>query len=392
MGRPNVKITLSNGNLGRSAVSDDGVAGLVLTGVAVEGGLVLNKHYQLSGTADLEALKIDADNNPLAHKEIVAFYAQTGDGAELHLLVVSEATTLTQMCDTVAGSPLRKLIDAGQGRIRLVGVNKIAPAEYDADTTQGIDKDAITAAEKAQVVIENYAEKVMPFRLLMPAPAFDAECEALFQPREASQNGVGFVLASDDAKAHTAAIGLVLGRAATLSVHQSLGRVKSGAVGTDIYLTDGATYRDADGLADRLHDAGYIIPIAYPRKNGAYLNGDPTAAPATDDYSQLRYGRVIDKARIIVYSTLIDEILDNVDAESDGYLSAGQCISYASMIENAVMSQMSSEIESFTCTISREQNILTSEHIEVEAQIQPKGVVSTFDVTLGFTNPALKNN
>ena len=392
MGRPNVKITLSNGNLGRSAVSDDGVAGLVLTGVAVEGGLVLNKHYQLSGTADLEALKIDADNNPLAHKEIVAFYAQTGDGAELHRLVVSEATTLTQMCDTVAGSPLRKLIDAGQGRIRLVGVNKIAPAEYDADTTQGIDKDAITAAEKAQVVIENYAEKVMPFRLLMPAPAFDAECEALFQPREASQNGVGFVLASDDAKAHTAAIGLVLGRAATLSVHQSLGRVKSGAVGTDIYLTDGATYRDADGLADRLHDAGYIIPIAYPRKNGAYLNGDPTAAPATDDYSQLRYGRVIDKARIIVYSTLIDEILDNVDAESDGYLSAGQCISYASMIENAVMSQMSSEIESFTCTISREQNILTSEHIEVEAQIQPKGVVSTFDVTLGFTNPALKNN
>lgn len=392
MGRPNVKITLSNGNLGRSAVSDDGVAGLVLTGAAVEGGLVLNKHYQLSGTADLETLKIDAENNPLAYKEIVAFYAQTGEGAELHLLVVSEATTLTQMCDTVAGSPLRKLIDAGQGRIRLVGVNKIAPTEYDADTTQGIDKDAITAAEKAQAVIENYAEKVMPFRLLMPAPAFDAECETLFQPREASQNGVGFVLASDDAKTHTAAIGLVLGRAATLSVHQSLGRVKSGAIGTDIYLTDGATYRDADGLADRLHDAGYIIPITYPRKNGAYLNGDPMAAPVTDDYSQLHYGRVIDKARIIVYSTLIDEILDNVDAESDGYLSTGQCISYASMIENAVMSQMSSEIESFTCTISREQNILTSERIEVEAQIQPKGVVSTFDVTLGFTNPALNND
>lgn len=392
MGRPNVKIVLANGNLGRSAVSDDGVAGLVLTGAAVEGGLVLNKHYQLSGTADLETLKIDSENNPLAYKEIVAFYAQTGEGAELHLLVVSEATTLTQMCDTVAGSPLRKLIDAGQGRIRLVGVNKIAPAEYDADTAQGIDKDAITAAEKAQAVIENYAEKVMPFRLLMPAPAFDAECETLFQPRESSQNGVGFVLASDDAKAHTAAVGLVLGRAATLSVHQSLGRVKSGAVGTDVYLTDGATYRDADGLADRLHDAGYIIPIAYPRKNGAYLNGDPMAAPVTDDYSQLRYGRVIDKARIIVYSTLIDEILDNVDAESDGYLSAGQCISYASMIENAVMSQMSSEIESFTCTISREQNILTSERIEVEAQIQPKGVVSTFDVTLGFTNPALNND
>ncbi len=389
MGRPNVKITLGNGGLGRSSVSDDGVAGLVLTGAAVSGGLELNKHYQLSGTADLETLKIDPETNPLAYKEIAAFYAQAGEGAELHLLVVSEATTLTQMCDTVAGSPLRRLVDAAQGRLRLVGVNKIAPDEYDDDTTQGIDKDAITAAEKAQAVLVSYAEKVMPFRVLMAAPAFDPECESLFQPRESSTNGVGFVLVSDDAANHTAAVGLVLGRAASLSVHQSLGRVKSGAIGTEIALTDGTPFREADGMADRLHDAGYILPISYPRKNGAYLNGDPTAAPVTDDYAQLRFGRVVDKARIIVYSTLIDEILDTVDAESDGYLSAGQCASYASMIENAVATQMQGEVEAFSCTIPREQNILSSERIEVTATIQPKGVVSTFDVTLGFTNPAL---
>lgn len=389
MGRPNVKITLGNGGLGRSSVSDDGVAGLVLTGAAVAGGLELNKHYQLSGTADLETLKIDVTNNPLAYKEIAAFYAQTGEGAELHLLVVSEATTLAQMCDTVAGSPLRRLVDAGQGRIRLVGVNKIAPAEYEADTAQGIDGDAIAAAEKAQAVLESYADKVMPFRVLMAAPAFDPECEALFQPRESSTNGVGFVLVSDDAGTHAAAIGAVLGRAASLAVHQSLGRVKSGAIGTAVYLTDGTPFREADGMADRLHDAGYIIPISYPRKNGAYLNGDPTAAPATDDYSQLRYGRVIDKARIIVYSTLIDEILDNVDADSDGTLTAGQCVSYAGMIENAVMTQMADEIESFACSIDKAQNILSSERIEVAATIQPKGVVSTFEITLGFTNPAL---
>lgn len=392
MGRPNVKITLSNGNLGRSSVSDDGVAGLLLTGAAVEGGLELNKHYQLAGTADLAKLGVTAENNPLAYKEIVAFYAQTGEGAELHLLVVSEATTLAQMCDSAAGSPLRKLVDAGQGRIRLVGVNKTAPAEYEPDTAQGIDKDAIAAAEKAQAVIENYAEKVMPFRVLMAAPAFDAECGTLFQPRESSTNGVGFVLASDDAAKHTAAIGLVLGRAATLSVHQSIGRVKSGAIGTAIYLTDGTPYAEADGMADRLHDAGYIIPIVYPRKNGAYLNGDPTAAPVTDDYAQLRYGRVIDKARIIIYATLIDEILDNVDAEEDGYLTTGQCAAFESMIEEAVATQMNGEIDSFACTIPREQNILTSERIEVTAQIQPKGVVSTFKVTLGFANPALETN
>lgn len=391
MARPNVNITLGNGNLGRSAATDDGVAALLLTGAAVSGKLELNKHYQLSGTADLVALGATADNNPLVYKEVTAFYEQTGDGAELHLLVVAEATTLTQMCDSAADSPLRKLIDASGGRVRLVGVNKIPPTEYEADTTQGIDKDAITAAEKAQAVIESYAAgKVNPFRLLMPAPAFDAEVDSLFKPRESSTNAVCYVLASDDATKHTAAIGRVLGRAASLSVHQSIGRVRSGSIGTDMYLTDGQSYIDADGLADSLHDAGYIIPVAYPRKNGAYLNGDPAAAPVTDDYAQLRYGRTVDKARIIVYDTLIDEILDDVDTDSDGDLSAGQRTSYEGMIENAVLTQMNGEITSFAVSIPEGQNILTSETIRVVCRIQPKGVVETFEVTLEFTNPAIK--
>ena len=391
MARPNVNITLGNGNLGRSAATDDGVAALLLTGATVSGKLELNKHYQLSGTADLVALGVTADNNPLVYKEVTAFYEQTGDGAELHLLVVAEATTLTQMCDSAADSPLRKLIDASGGRVRLVGVNKIPPMEYEADTTQGIDKDAITAAEKAQAVIESYAAgKVNPFRMLMPAPAFDAEVDSLFKPRESSTNAVCYVLASDDAAKHTAAIGRVLGRAASLSVHQSIGRVRSGSIGTDMYLTDGQSYIDADGLADSLHDAGYIIPVAYPRKNGAYLNGDPAAAPVTDDYAQLRYGRTVDKARIIVYDTLIDEILDDVDTDSAGDLSAGQRTSYEGMIENAVLTQMNGEITSFAVSIPEGQNILTPETIRVVCRIQPKGVVETFEVTLEFTNPAIK--
>lgn len=392
MARPNVNITLGNGNLGRSTATDDGVAALLLTGATVSGKLELNKHYQLSGTADLVALGVTADNNPLVYKEVTAFYEQTGDGAELHLLVVAEATTLAQMCDSAADSPLRKLIDASGGRVRLVGVNKIPPTEYEADVTQGIDKDAITAAEKAQAVIESYAAgKVNPFRLLMPAPAFDAEVDSLFKPRESSTNAVCYVLASDDASKHTAAIGRVLGRAASLSVHQSIGRVRSGSIGTEMYLTDGRSYIDADGLADSLHDAGYIIPVAYPRKNGAYLNGDPAAAPVTDDYAQLRYGRTVDKARIIVYDTLIDEVLDDVDTDSDGDLSAGQRASYEGVIENAVLTQMNGEITSFEVSIPEGQNILTSETIRVVCRIQPKGVVATFEVTLEFTNPALKS-
>lgn len=392
MARPNVNITLGNGNMGRSAATDDGVAALLLTGAAVEGKLELNKHYQIAGTADLVKLGVTAENNPLVYKEVTAFYEQTGDGAELHLMVVAPSMTLTQMCDSVATSPLCSLIDASAGRVRLVGVNRIPAEEYEADTTQGIDGDAITAAEKAQAAIESYASgKVNPFRMLMPAPAFVADSESLFKPREASYNAVCFVLASDDPTSHTAAIGRVLGRAASLSVHQSIGRVKSGSIGSQMWLTNGMTYLEAAGKADMLHDAGYIIPISYPRRNGAYLNGDPAAAPVTDDYAQLRYGRTIDKARLLVYDTLIGEILDNVESDTNGALSAGQCASYEMALDNAVMTQMNGEITAFSSSVPVDQNILSSETITVVCQIQPKGVVNTFEVTLEFTNPALQN-
>lgn len=70
MGLPNVSIVLGNGNLGRVPLTDDGVAGLILTGAAVAGKLDLNKGYVLASAADLVTLGISEANNPLASKEI----------------------------------------------------------------------------------------------------------------------------------------------------------------------------------------------------------------------------------------------------------------------------------------------------------------------------------
>ncbi|MFK1951076.1 hypothetical protein ACIXFX_20770 [Bacteroides fragilis] len=54
MSLPNVNIVIGNGNMGQIALSDDGIAGLVLTGTAVSKKLDLNKVYVLSGTTDLK--------------------------------------------------------------------------------------------------------------------------------------------------------------------------------------------------------------------------------------------------------------------------------------------------------------------------------------------------
>lgn len=387
---PGVKITIGNGGLGRVAASADGIAGLLLTGTAVDGKLTLNKHYQLSGTQDLIALGVTAENNPLVNHEVRSFYAQAGEGAELHLLVVSTATLLSDMVDPGSESALSKLIEGAAGRIKVVGVNRLFPAEATVNNAQGIDADVITAAAKAQQCAEAYAGKIMPFRILLPAAKWTGSVGS-FKPSEASYNRVAMVLASEGELEgqYPAAIGMVLGRAAKAEPQQDLGRVKFGALAAGGYFTDGSPFLVKQGLADSLNDAGFIFFLNYPSKNGAYLNGCPMACAATDDYAVLNNGRVMDKAIRIAYDTYISEIMDNVAVGEDGKLPAGVCTSFESMIENAVASLMDGQISSFKAYVNPEQNVLSTSSLAIECSIVPMGVLKTIRVLLSFTNPAL---
>ena len=303
MALPNVTINLENGNLGRIAQSDDGVAGLILTGAAVSDKLALNEVYLINSSRDIARLGITAENNPLAHKELTAFYTETGDGAELYLLVVSEATLLSQMCST---------------------------------------------------------------------------------------NRVGFVMACDDRTNKTAAIGQMLGRAARISVNQSLARVKSGAITAEGWLTNGKTPEECDAMLDLLDEAGYIIYRSFSKKNGYYPNDDHMGAPLSDDYSNLNYGRVADKATIYAYTAYIEEIQDDIETDDEGNIPQEMCSYYERLIDNAVAVAMQGEISDFKSYVDPAQNVLSTRRMAVSCRIRPRGTLRYIIVNLGFENPAIK--
>lgn len=392
MGMGNVNIRLENGALGRVASTDDGVAGLILTGKAVPDKLELNRVYLFNSTRDLTTYGITEAENPLLYKEVAAFYEQAGDGAELYVLVVSEATTLTQMCSSEDGSPLKKLINYAAGRIRLVGVNKLPPAEYEADLSQGIDGDVVTAVAAAQNVTAAYQAKINPFRMLLPAVLWNGSTENLFKPREGSYNRVGLVLAADKMIGETAspAVARVLGRAAKIAVNYSIARVKDGAIAASGFLADGKTPEEDAGMLDALHDAGYILYRTFVGKNGYYLNDDCMAAPLTDDYSSLNLGRVIDKAIVIAYGAYVDELQDSIEVDDNGQLPQHLCSYFEGNMENAVAASMKDEIGNFECFIDPKQNILSTGVLQVSCKIVPRGILKEINVTLGFDNPALK--
>lgn len=389
MALANVNITFGNGALNRSSATSDGVAGLILTGQAVAGKLNLDQVYQLSSARDLGNMGVTAENNPLVFKEISAFYAQAGDGAELYVVVTAQTVSLTEMVADADNSPIHKLIAGGGGRIRLVGLNKNEAADPE-DFTENIDPDAVTAAAALNTIAESYFSKMRPFRAFVPANGWTGETAGMFQPREASYNRVGFVLAADEqiGDVYSPAVGQVLGRAAGIGVHQSLARVKSGAIAVSGWLADGSRPDDSIGKWEALDDAGYIFYRTFTSKNGLYLNDDPMAAPLSDDYSSLRYGRVIDKAALIAYNAYIDEIQDNVEVDANGNIPDGACRYYEGLLDRAVLTQMGDQISSFETYIDPAQNILSSETMNVVAKLVPQGIQKTINVKLGFDNPS----
>lgn len=396
MSLPNVNITLGNGNIGSVALSDDGIAGLIVTGAAVSTTLELEKVYVLSSTADLKKLGITEENNPLAYKEIAAFYTSAGDGAELHLLVTDEENTLTDICSSVDGSPLKKLIDSAAGRIRLVGININPGAEYEGAVTSGIDQDVVTAVTAAQQVAENYMSQIAPFVVLLPAMGWSGSTTSLYQPREGSQNCVSVVMASDgkvgDGKYYSAAIGQVLGRLATCAVNISLARVRDGSIAAAGYLTDGKTPEEDFSLWNALHDAGYIFYRTYIGKNGYYLNDDATCVATTDDYHRLCLTRVIQKALVICYKTYIDEILDSISVDPEtGQVPQPMCKYYEQLLIRAINTNMDGEISGFTAYIDPAQDLITTGRLNIQAKITPTALLKDIDVDLSFNNPFNNN-
>lgn len=387
---PRVLVALGSGNLGAVNATMDGVAGLVLSGTAVEGKIALNEAKQIFSLKDLDPLGITSENNELAYKDVKAFYQVAGDGAELWMILFSDSMNLADVVDGAeADRPVSKLLDAASGRIRLLGCNKKLPSGYVPTATNGIDQDVENALVKLQANLNSYATQYKPVRAFLPGLAWIGSGEGLVNLRQNSQNRCAVVLGADTPDG-LAAIGLTLGVAASRQVHRNIGRVKDGAVLATAWLTDGSNAGAKENLWPLLHENGFIFFRSYQGKNGFYFNDDPMCAPASDDYASLALGRVIDKAIVIAYTTYVDELLDNVEIDQAGKLPASTCKYFEGRINNAVNSLMAGEISNFRSFVDPDQNVLSTSRLAVVGGITPLGTLREIVFNLGFENPALE--
>jgi len=398
MALPGVSIVLENGALGRITTTADGVAGLIVVGMA-KTDLPLYTPKQIFSLAEAEALGLTQAADELdkvdTWQQIKEFYDEAGNAAELWLMTVPLTRTMTELLDpTNTTNSARKLLDAAQGRIRLLGISRYIDSTitYAQVTQGGLDEDVHTALPKGNALAIEYRNNFKPFSIILDGRGWNGEVADLTDLGTYAFPKCSVVLATTEPNKTAAAVGLVLGRAAKLPVQRNIGRVKDNTLNVaKLYYTNGANLEEfSDAQIDAIHNKRYITPRTFVGRTGYFLADDPTATLPTDDYLTLANNRVIDKALFLAYTTYVNEINDEILVDEAGQLELTKVAYLEQAVRNAINLAMVSrgEASGVEVFIDPAQNILATDRLDVVLRITPVGYAKSIVVSLGFRNPA----
>ena len=330
---PNVKIDFANGAIGASEPMDDGVTGLVCTAVAVtqtvndktENVFALNTPYLITKLDELVSKGItsgEEDANATLYKAVKEFYDEAPDGSKLWIMGVADTVTLADIVDKTKDNA-KKLLVAANGTIRTLAVKIKDKSAYTPTVTTGIDGSVRTAITNAQSLAEWATETLFaPVMILLEGRHYTGNAETLVSNpiNTGNNNRVGVVIGDTVADSKGAAVGLLAGRIASIPVQRSIARVRTGSItATMMYIGSVAAELGNPGT---INDCGFICPRTFVGKAGYYWSDDKLAAEASDDYSLIPRRRVADKAYRITYSTLINEVAEEISVTDDGKISA----------------------------------------------------------------------
>lgn len=310
MSRPGVSISITNNNLGGLPPSEDGIAGIIVSGVA-DGSITLGEVMgPFLSIVEIEDAGLDADydttNSSLAYQHCKDFYEVAGQGSELYVMVVADTVTMTDLADK-ANDYAKKMLTTAGGKIRVLGITRVPDGAYTPTYVEEFDDDIWDASAKAQELVAEEFTLYRPVQILLEGMDFQGTAGSAKDLRDAgtglNTNRVSVVIGSDPDvatgyAAKYAFLGRVLGALAVLPVQRNIGRVKNGRIPglLDAGVSNGANLSTlSDVSVTALHDKGYIFALQHVGKAGFFFNDDPTAVPNTDDFSYIGRGRTIDK-------------------------------------------------------------------------------------------------
>ena len=376
-----------NGMLGTVSESADGLLALVISATAVSDTFALNTPYTIYRPDGLKELGITKTNNAKVVDVVTNFYNEAEEGTKVVVYGVAASDTMTALCNKNTGA-LKDLILDMNGQLRGI---VIVPGAEPATGADGLDADVFSALPVAQALAE-YATTQLYAPLFIALPGIGYDGSSVLDLSSENYNRVMVVLGDQEDSTMDVDMGTFAGRVAMTPVQRNIGRVKSGSIYPNkMYLGDKLIGLQTDVL-EALHDKRYVCPRRYAGRSGYYYADDCMACDPTDDYASLANRRVIDKAYRIVYNTLLDCILDELEVNDDGTLRSDVIRYIEQNVEDAIDAAMTangelssnSNGEGCTCFINPDINVLATSKLEVAIKVRPHGYARDIDVKLGF--------
>lgn len=387
MALPNIKFNINRQGLGQLQSDVQKTPGLVLTGVTVAGAskVTVGVSYQIFSLEEAIALGIEeTGGNAFAHAQIKAFYEKALRGAELWFMLTIATVTMEMMADVTEAFAKKLLADA-QGKIRVLGLCKKSSTTE--SITFGLDADVDLAVNKAQALALEYADKYNPVRILVSGNKFTGLVADLKDYTETALNKVGILLANTDGSKE-AAIGMAIGRLASVPTQRKLSRVKDGAVEPfEAYFTNGAKVATLDTAWDAIDEKGYIFLRSFANRSGFYFTSDKTLTATTDDFNSLARGLVMDEAVLIAYNVLVEELSDEVPVTTAGTIQPAIIKTWQNNIERQINGLMvqTGKLSAVRAYIDENQNVLQDNNVTIQMQLLPVGYADFITVNIGFT-------
>lgn len=405
--------TISKGKIGANALAvSDAVSGLIAA-APVAANLALGIVETIYNLVDTEVLGItpayDKANNVNVYRHVSEFYRIAGEGTKLYILLVAQATTLVEMCESANDTFGKALITEGEGEIKQISLS-VNPTE---ETTllNGIPDDVYNAIAKAQLLYNWADENFMPCQILLEGYDFGGNAGASVDLRaieNVAAPNVSVVIGQDYDFAETlignaqkfAEVGTALGTVSAAAVNQNIGdneRFSLTNALRKIWLVAGlsnhTTIKSNLSQLQRLEDKGYIFGLTYAGMAGVRWNNDHTCVEIIVDAEgninehTIAYGRTHDKARRLLRSALLPKVKTSQPVDKNGKLPTG-VVKYFENLGDTVLADMvtAKEISFGKTIVDPNSDLLIAKELKSQFQIVPYGTVATIKGTSNLKN------
>jgi hypothetical protein len=405
MPRPKVTVVATNDNLNIQGPTSFGTCVVMVASPAapVAGYGVA---FQVKSATEAKAAFAQAGNEKVV-EAFDYFFAEAPVGTVVNVVAMAQATTLQTL---VATANIEKGLNNAQGKARLAAVIKFPAGGYTPVTTNGFDVDVHNAVTDAQTIANTWGAKPKGFRIFVQGYGFTTVAAAKDYSTSAYRN-VMIVVGTVNGETANSTM-LALGRAAKAKPQENIGKVKSGSLNiaeaVAVAIAGVAPESVSETDLDTLNDKRYITFEKNQEASGYVLTDDNMLCDPTDDYNNLRNGRVMDNMTRIAFATYYHELKDDVDVDENGRLDSavekGLETAVESEIDDQIRNQLSKKngIANVDCLVNPDPtayaslyakagiespnfNIIETETVYLFILGQPKGNLKQIMAYCGFT-------